>query len=176
MWIRWERRGACSFLIRWRVFWWRWKTGYDWRWGGGGQLLQERRARGRGRMNGELITHIISPQIDAASRHNWRFSRSCERMSQFPSSSRYVCACVRRAWETEGGKIMRTRCLNGFCCRLKIRRCLFILYIVAVNAAVEPVAHHHQIWILPHEPRISQMSLLVPFCVNDLWHILASPF
>lgn len=32
VWIRWERRGACSFLIRWRALWWR-RRG---RWGGGG--------------------------------------------------------------------------------------------------------------------------------------------
>lgn len=34
---------------------------------------------------GELITHIISPQIDAASRHNWRLWRLPE--SRFLTST-----------------------------------------------------------------------------------------
>lgn len=62
----------------------------------------------------------------------------CERMTQFPSSARYVCACAVRAGGREGG---RERCLNGFCCGLRIRHCLYILYVVAVKAGVEPVTH-----------------------------------
>lgn len=43
--------------------------------------------------DGELITHIISPQIDAASCHNWRFSRC---LGTEISLLLCVCVCQRR--------------------------------------------------------------------------------
>lgn len=77
VWIRWRRRGACSFLISYRALTWRKE-----RWGcerkervDGGRLVRAASSVSGARTHdGELITHIISPQIDAASCRNWRLS------------------------------------------------------------------------------------------------------
>lgn len=57
-------------------------------------LLQEASAGARTH-DGELITHIISPQIDAAFRHNWRFSRCLGADVSIPIFC-LLCLCVCR--------------------------------------------------------------------------------
>lgn len=64
--------------------------------GGGGGAAARTASAGARTHDGELITHIISPQIDAASRHNWRLSRCLRADVSIP----FFCllrVCVRRA-------------------------------------------------------------------------------
>lgn len=119
--------------------------------------------------DGEPITHIISPQIDAASRRNWRFSRCLRANVSIP----FFCFLYVSVRRPRVSKKRRESFFSPF------------LMASAVDSTQDGFFFARILWQLKQEwnrrikrnkSRISQRSQFVPFSVNHLQHILFFSF
>lgn len=111
--------------------------------------------------DGELITHIISPQIDAAFRHNWRFSR-CLRADVSISIFCMLCLCVCREWAIK-------------------ERESFFFSLWTQNKTVPFFCSYSRssatgYFVMSHASVRGQKWPFDPFCRTHLQHVLHFPF